>query len=1134
MHLRLQKILLLLCCLAFGAQQSRAQARQLPVEVFSLEQGLSHWVILTIIQDHDGYLWIGTGGGLNRYDGERFQTFIHDPEDSSSLSNNYVSALHESSHNDERILWVGSEGGGLSRLAVDSLGRQTFFHYKSDPAIEQSLCDDFVTSLASTEAGLWIGTTNGLCLLPWQEIHTGRFTSFFHNPADSLSLAGDEVNALFTDSDGGLWIGTEDGLSRLEYGDDGNMFFTSFKPDSKNPTSLSGRSVTAIHETKSGSDRWLWLGVGQRLARLNLVQWESGVFEHYRHAPAARFRRAGASIQTITSTNVDGRQALWVGATKGLSKLVLDSTEPASFENYYSEFGGNRGLSDDYIHAAFVDHAGVLWIGTDDGLNKYNPYKNRFTSFSREVGGSDDNVVDALITTQEGDEEIVWVGAWGGGLTQLRRMQNNGPAFQSLSFGKTLQNQAHFRYIRAFGYSEFAAEKHLWIGTDGEGLFQVKINSPDKGRLTHFRHDDVNPNSLVNNQIRVIHIAPEQKRIWIGTAVGLSRIDFDDDGQVNFKNYNESSLSNIGFVNDEIKALHQTNMFGQWMLWIGTDGGGLARLFVDDIGEEVFQTYRHEPGNHKSLKNNVVRTILIRENANQRKEVWLGTDQGLARLAQDDIENGIFTHYSTDDGLPSNQIVGLQGDDRGRIWISTNRGVSRFDPGSDSRKFRNYGVVDGLQSWEFNQGAHHTSARGEIYFGGEKGFNVFHPDSIRDNPHPPRLVLTEFRILDQPVTPGDENSPLQKPISETERIELTHEQNVFSFNFRGLHFSDSEKIKYRYFLLGYDRDWQVTDSAQPTARYSNVSAGDYIFFVSAANSDGVWNENPIQVDIKISPPYWQTWPFLSLFAFVVAMAGYSIYRLILSSKLEKARIRSELNTARNIQLGLMPQSPPKIAELDVAGICKPAEEVGGDYFDYIWLDERRTKIGVAVADVSGKAMAGAMTAVMTSGMIYGEAGGNSAPKSILRKINRPLFHKTDRRIFTAMLFAAFDTQAKTLVLANAGQTPPLFLRNGSFEYITVNGVRFPLGLQKNAAYEETEIKLQSGDVLIFYTDGVPETMNARQEEFDYEGMERTVRQKITPAMNANDILETFIQEVQLFSKSSQQHDDLTMVVVKVA
>jgi sigma-B regulation protein RsbU (phosphoserine phosphatase) len=201
---------------------------------------------------------------------------------------------------------------------------------------------------------------------------------------------------------------------------------------------------------------------------------------------------------------------------------------------------------------------------------------------------------------------------------------------------------------------------------------------------------------------------------------------------------------------------------------------------------------------------------------------------------------------------------------------------------------------------------------------------------------------------------------------------------------------------------------------------------------------------------------------IAIFTLGIIFIFAVLERLMFAEALEKRRAESELQTARVMQMSLMPATDLVIDGYCISGICRPAYEVGGDYYDYLWLDDAKTKLGIAVADVTGKSMKAAITAVMSSGMVYGEVGRNDTPRLILKNINRSMYLKTDKRVFTAMTFAVIDTKSKMLTFSNAGQMMPILKREGKVRFLKVEGLRLPLGIKEEVDYDEQRIEMQSG------------------------------------------------------------------------
>jgi signal transduction histidine kinase len=328
---------------------------------------------------------------------------------------------------------------------------------------------------------------------------------------------------------------------------------------------------------------------------------------------------------------------------------------------------------------------------------------------------------------------------------------------------------------------------------------------------------------------------------------------------------------------------------------MGTAEEGLGR-YDPRTGEWHF--YRHDPDNPQSLSHNYVEAIL----RDRSGVLWVGTHGGLSRL---DPETETFTHYRTSDGLPSDTALGILQDEAGNLWISTSQGLARFDPHTET--FRNYDVGDGLQGNQFNRGAYYQSASGEMFFGGNNGFNAFHPEQITDNPHPPPVVITAFSVFNQVI---------HTDLSPSEQINLTHSENFVSFDFAALDYDNPNGNQYAYQMEGIDENW-VNAGSRRHADYPNLQPGKYVFRVRGSNSDGVWNEAGTSVRLRIEPPFWGTWWFRGLVALVLAGGAVGAYRLRVRGVEARSR-ELERQVEREIEQRLQVEAALRQSEMEQA------------------------------------------------------------------------------------------------------------------------------------------------------------------------------------------------------------------------
>lgn len=1093
LHRRPQALAWLAACAALLAAEIRGQPRALTFEQISIEQGLSQSIVFCVMQDRTGFMWFGTEDGLNKYDGYNFTIFRHDPHDANSLSYNEIRALHQDR---EGMFWIGTFYGGLSKYDPN---QQRFTHYRNVPGDSASLSHNNIKALYEDKSGaLWIGTEGGLNR--WQR-DSGKFLRYQHEVDDPSSLSNNVVNAIYEDHAGVLWIGTDGGLNALVQGNNGALpNFRHYRHAPADRRSLSHDVITAIHADCTGR---LWIGTTNGLNELERVDHENATasFKRYLHDPA---NPQSLSHNDVRAIFADSAEVLWIGTNGG--GLNLFDRAAGRFMHYQNDPQDPTSVSYDQVYAICRDRSGIIWLGTyGGGASKSHPRRKQFALYRPEPGNANSLPQEIVWTIYEDEAGMLWLGTHGGGLTRFDRTHNQYTHFQNDQHNPQSLSNDFVRLV----YPARRDPQVLWIGTHGGGLNKFDTRTR---RFTRYLYEASNPTSLSHNELRSLY-EDQAGALWIGTnGGGLNRLVPSPAGSAPaFKRYVNDPNDSTSLSNDFVRVIHEDPQDAGAFLWIGTQGGGLNKFHR---ATETFTHFRAEADKPKRLNNDFIFCI----HADQAGVLWIGTwGGGLNRF---DRATNEFKAYTTREGLPSNEIYGILEDGEGAFWISTNRGLSRFNP--QTEVFKNYSVEDGLQSNEFNGGAFYKSKSGEMFFGGIHGFNAFFPQQIKDNPHVPPVAITGFFKFNKAVR-------LEPAIAATKLLELSHRDYVFSFEFAALDFTAPMKNQYAYKMEGLDHDWIYTDAKKRFATYTTLSPGTYTFRVKGSNNDGIWNETGAALAIAIHPPLWKTAWFRILATLLAGGLVYLGYR----ERVKHVRIKAELKTAHEAQMSIMPQADPEIPGLDLSGVCMPANEVGGDFFDYLWLDEARTKFGIAIGDVSGKAMQAAMTAVMANGMIYAKADEGLSIREIMTRLNRPLFHKTERHMFTALCLAAFDLRTKTLTFSNAGLIEPLLKRDGEVISLHAVGTTNPLGILYDNVYEESTLPLQSGDVLFFVTDGITEELNAAQEFYEEAGLKRLLRAMNTTVLSAKAIKEKILADVKRFSGGTLQDDDMTVVVMKV-
>lgn len=788
-----------------------------------------------MLQDKHGFIWIGTRDGLNKYDGYKFIVYKKSLTDTNCLSNDYIGDIVEDSKGN---IWIGTMGGGLNKFDVQ-LNR--FTHFKYNQKNPNGIPSNLITALAKDKYGnLWVGTEDaGLSMY---DPSTNKFINY-PPKKNSKSLNDALINKIYEDSEGNIWVGTERG--GLSLFDRKTNTFITFSNDIKNLASISNNSIRTIFED---SRKNLW--VGTLGGGLNLLDRKTKRFTHFRHSNTNKNSLAN---DQVLSLGEDTEGNIWVGSEN--AGLTIFNYKKNLFQVYVGDELDNTSLTNNSIHAMIRTKKGNMWLGTfSGGICYVDRDANKFAHFKHTSQNSlNHNKVLCII---EDSENNIWIGTDGGGVnifnpkTGLFTYLIHKPGNSQSICGNYVLNIME------------DSKGNLWIGTWGEG---VTVYNRKKNSFKHFKHIPGNPTSLGINHAWAL-FEDRDKNVWIGTfGGGLSLYNPKTESFINYLHDD----NNPGSISDNKIQSITENEYGD--LLIGTHGGGGLNIFNKNT--KTFSRFIHSDKQNSISNNNI--NCLYKDQSNN---LWIGTMAGLNFL---DTKQNKFTVYTMANGLPNNVIYGILEDKKGTLWISTNNGLSRFN--INSKTFKNFNVSDGLQSNEFKEKAACITRSGEMYFGGNNGFNKFLPEKIKENVFEPSLVLTDFQIFNSPVQIArneKDPSPLKKIISETTELTLPYKYSVISFEFASLNYTLSEKKKYAYKLEGFDKEWNNIGSKH-SATYTNLEPGTYLFKVKGLNNEGNWSSKTVTLQLTITPPFWMTWWFKTLVGLFTAgiVLTFFLYRI---------------------------------------------------------------------------------------------------------------------------------------------------------------------------------------------------------------------------------------------------------------
>ena len=968
--------------------------------------------------------------------------------------------------------------------------------------IPDGLSSPIVLAIVEDRKGdLWFGTFGGGV----SHYDGETFTTF--NTEDGL--VDNAVRSIVEDREGDLWFGTDGGLSRY----DGETFTNYTTEDG-----LSDNNIFSIAEDREGD---LWFGTfGGGVSR-----YDGEIFTNYT-------TENGLADDRVLSIVEDRGGHLWFGTNGG----GVSRYDGEMFTNYTTK----DGLADNNIFSIVEDREGDLWFGTfGEGVSRYDG--ETFTTYTTEEGLAH-NWIPSILADREGG---LWFGTQGGGVSHY-----DGQTFTTYTTEEGLghnvvlsiakDREGHLWFGTDGGLSRYDGETftaytienglvsnvvlsivedregHLWFGTNGGGVSRY-----DGVTFTNYTTED----GLAHKRVQSI-LADRQGYLWFGTEEGgVSRYD-----GATFTNYTTED----GLTSNGVWAIVEDR---EGHLWFGTYGGGVSRY-----DGETFTNYTTEDG----LADNVVLSLL----EDLEGHLWFGTfGGGVSRY-----DGETFTNYTTEDGLVDKRVQSILEDREGHLWFGTfGGGVSRYD----GEAFTNYTTEDGLayndvgailedlegHLWfgTFGGGVSrydrfvfqnllsrdglvydmiheiYQDRKGSIWIGTEKGITRYRPRHT-----PPLIHLT--RIV------------ADRHYGAVEEIRLPSSQKFLMIEFQGLSFKTRPgAMVFLYRLKGYEEEWQQT--REPRVEYTDLPIGDYVFQVKAVDRDLDYSEVPAEVRIIMHLPYGQIALVgglgIALLGLVLT-SGYAVKRRQDQRRAERAlmqELEEELQTAHDMQMGLMPAESPRISGFDISGRCIPANHVGGDFFQYFPISDNR--LAISLADVTGHAMEAAVPVMMFSGILDNQMEAGDSLEDLFAKLNRSLHRNLNSRTFVCFTMVELDTSTRQFRISNGGCPYPYHFQASTSEVAELQVDAYPLGVRAESTYPVIEAQLEPEDRVVFCSDGIIEAENSSGEIFGFDRTAETIRKGCQEGLSASALLDRIIGEVKAFAGETPQGDDQTVVILRV-
>ncbi len=825
----------------------KAQQPYIPFQHYSITDGLSQNQVLSILQDRQGFMWFATLEGLNRFDGYEFTTYLHNDKDSTSISHNFTSSIIE---DHEGILWIGT-AGGLSRY---NHATNTFTSFVHNPNRKETISKGLLSKILEDRLGnFWLAFATG-----YVDYFDRKQNVFTHFKIDKYLT---DVTALQEDRSGNLWIASQDGVTIMNAA---HEVVDRFLHNPKDKFSLSNNSVNDIFQDNKGN-MWVATDVG-----INLYDPSHHGFIHFQHD---KHNANSLNVNIIKCIAEDTQGRLWIGTENG--GLDIWNRKKNEFYHYQPHQSDIRGISDNSIYSIFRDRHGSMWIGTNkSGINFYDQFRKPFVIYQNVPDQNTSLSHNKVNAVAEQPNKGFWLATDGGGLNFFDEEKNIFRAYRHRA--DDLQSVPSDFLVDVL-WDE--SEQCLWVASWGGGLARL---DPKSGKFKRYQHREDDTFSIASNNLWCLY-QDKQGVLYIGT-VGNGFSIFD---KTSSKFYNYGPLDGLAEEN-VVSIFRDANNF----LWLGSWGNGLSRM---DLKTRLIVPLPKgiTIGSNESISEDSL------------NRVWISGSPGMQCY---DLKKDSAFSLTTDDGLPETNINGLADDGHGNFWLATNKGIVKYNV---LKKQSNvFSIGDGLPANQFSPRLL-RSPSGKMYFGSIDGLIVFHPDSIKQNPEKPIVVITDLKIFNKSVFAGGEDAILNQHISDTKEIWLPSEYNFITLSFVALNYTSPLGNQYVYRLEGFDKEW-VSIERQRSVTFTSLDQGDYTFTVKASNNDGLWNEEGASLIIHVLPPWWETFWFKTFVGIFIVVSAISFYRY---------RIRNIADQNKRLS-ALVKERTRKLDEMNVEVISK--------------------------------------------------------------------------------------------------------------------------------------------------------------------------------------------------------------------
>jgi signal transduction histidine kinase/ligand-binding sensor domain-containing protein/DNA-binding response OmpR family regulator len=835
-------------CNVFG------QAEQFKFKRLDLKDGLSHPAVWTIYKDSRGFVWFGTGVGLNRFDGYSIRSFLNEPDDTTSLPADGIARIMEAP---DRRLVIQTNAG----LALYDPMNETFLRNMKPFFSKYGTSDELFKIVRDNDGSFWFVEPHRLV-----RHRPGEKGSVIvqHSATDASSISEAEITDFHIGPTGSHWLVHSNAVAeKIEVTNQGVRVV-------QRVVSLHERmkEIKTQYQLISDMDGDLWFCPPSISQGVFLYRIGENRIEHI----SDQTNELRLNTSAVSGLIEDDNGIIWIGTDHGGMNIVDKKKRTVRY--ILQREGDITSLAANSISYTYKDDQGIIWIGAyKRGVTYYHPDVYKFEVYKHYSIDPHSLPFEDVNRFEEDSKGNLWIGTNGGGLLYFDRAGG--------TFKQYLNDPRNVNSLSANVIVSLCRDENddLWIGTYRGGL-----NKFDGRKFTRIRHIPGDSTSLPSDNVWEI-FRDSKGRLWIGTLdAGAATFDPRTGKFQKVRSWWPSGLQSntIVSITEDSKG----------RMWFGTTNG------VDLLAEDG-KTFTHygKSSSPNSLSSNDVLDVT----QDSKGRIWVASSKGL-NLFDESLNGFRIIKESRKPGM----VLTVQEDNSGHIWLSTMNGLVRMamkNGSLDSVSFRRYTEVDGLQGRQFNLNAAFKTSRGEVVFGGPGGFNISKGIEDKEDFPVSKVIFSDLELFENPVRIGEEVDGvviLPVSISEAKEITLPPNKNFFSVRFSALNYFNAERDRFVYKLEGLSTNWLPVDSRSNEIVFNSLNPGKYVLRVRVLGADGMREEKEAKLAIVVKPPFWKTEAALVMYVIIVIGVLILARRVIYQREQMKFAIEQERREMQRI------------------------------------------------------------------------------------------------------------------------------------------------------------------------------------------------------------------------------------------